>query len=619
MATSSPLPPFTTERDDESSTPSGIREVPRLSSLENLHRTQESFLTPAVRSWVERLIDTRFDEAISSGEFVPGWVARTCHQGAEASALTANAVQLSEESRLRLEAEVRHLSDAQTQLLAIVDGLAADAEKQSTKANQVRQDGEDLLQSFRRVTTDIEDIRQRQAEERQTLADLRKLQLHLDEQVRQQRNSGEELTAASASLVKLQRDVQACKRDLQNLESQMDVRSTVPQRSTDGSATQEAVDRLARELQTMAEQNKDKVETVFARVKLEREERQRDHADMDRRILSLDNLLHKSANHQEQQVHRLEELQEQVRQLLRDRQVFETQNSAVQRQLKQVGETLENQNLETKLDLLGKAQANVEEKVREMDKLVCATSIRCDRLTENLEQQLAGSKEAIGKAIGELSEQRIQAVSAEQREVEKRCCGIELKLRSLEQGMELTVKTDQLERFGELCDEQFQATCAKLLAGQSMLDNKYSGMEQKLNSVEASMKTLAKTDDIEMFADGLRSCLLEQRHIENSRCDFERRMSSIEACTEMCVQTKEFENVLQLLREELVESLNLARVASESKLSLTERQLRTEFRKEFRKLMESWQQGFWHEFSDIEQDLADTLKTKTHPLISANK
>eukprot|EP00930_Biecheleria_cincta_P054741 TRINITY_DN4112_c0_g1_i13.p1 TRINITY_DN4112_c0_g1~~TRINITY_DN4112_c0_g1_i13.p1 ORF type:complete len:593 (-),score=162.02 TRINITY_DN4112_c0_g1_i13:262-2040(-) len=204
-------------------------------------RRTEALMTPALRAWVEALVDSRVQQVLpASGEdmSMSSWMVRTCHQGAEASALTAAALHQTEDSTRQLKAEVQSLAEAQERLLRLVDGLTGDAERQSNSTQWVRieqlsniqrvissvdelqkamgQEGEGVLSQVRQAAASLEELRRRQSEDfdmfRAELSDVKRLQ---SEAGHLQRNSGEELCAASAAVAELRREIQASQRALQ--------------------------------------------------------------------------------------------------------------------------------------------------------------------------------------------------------------------------------------------------------------------------------------------------------------------------------------------------------------------------------------------------------------------
>jgi len=213
------------------------REIPTPPVSDSPWRT-ETLMTPALRAWVEALVDSRVQQVLpAAGEdlSMTSWMARTCHQGAEASALTAAALHQTEDSTRQLKAEVQSLAEAQEQLLRIVDGLTGDAEQQSSSTQWVRieqlsniqrvissvdelqkamgQEGEGVLSQVRQTTASLEELRRRQSEDseklRAELSDAKRLQ---SEAGHLQRNFGEELCAATAAVAELRREILASQR-----------------------------------------------------------------------------------------------------------------------------------------------------------------------------------------------------------------------------------------------------------------------------------------------------------------------------------------------------------------------------------------------------------------------
>ena len=89
-----------------------------------------SAISPALRSWVECLVDNRVDQAVR--QLQDGNFAILLEQTRrDANALSQNttlAMQQSEEARRRLESHVRSLGEGQSRLMAIVENLSGETD-----------------------------------------------------------------------------------------------------------------------------------------------------------------------------------------------------------------------------------------------------------------------------------------------------------------------------------------------------------------------------------------------------------------------------------------------------------------------------------------------------------
>jgi len=393
-------------------------------------------MTPALRAWVEALVDSRLQQVLPAapGEdlSVSSWMARTCHQGAETSALTASALQQTEESTRRLQAEVKSLAEAQEQILRIVDSLTGDAERQSNSTQWVRieqlsniqrvissvdelqkamsQEGDGVLAQVRRSTVGLEELRRRQSEDsekfRAELSDIKRLQ---SEAGHLQRNSGEELCAATGAVAELRREIQATHRAMQRA----DEAARLQEGQLRGGQQQlrEQLDQLKG-----AQEASDHMSAQASR--------ERQLLSHEKRLIHLEEGLeaarerHRSASDQyEVQVRSSKELLEQ------QQEAFE------RRQLYLEGQTRELINREVEDQLRNKKFAKMEQRLQAVEQLAEDSDARCSSLGRDFEHRLVKSEANFGAALGRLHGRGLLAT---QLELEKQFAEIQERLAKLE-------------------------------------------------------------------------------------------------------------------------------------------------------------------------------------------
>eukprot|EP00931_Biecheleriopsis_adriatica_P118880 TRINITY_DN9418_c0_g1_i2.p1 TRINITY_DN9418_c0_g1~~TRINITY_DN9418_c0_g1_i2.p1 ORF type:complete len:709 (-),score=162.40 TRINITY_DN9418_c0_g1_i2:29-2113(-) len=243
-------------------------------------------ISPALRSWIECLVDNRMDQ-----------VSRALHEGElatvvdqvrkESGALSSNAtfaLQQSEEARLRLEAQVRGLADGQSRLLAIVEGMTGDTERQSTTSNKakaealatvervvatvdelrntVEQDSDATNARLREHSLAIEEIRRSMADElARVRASATELQRHTSETASRQRQCGDEVATTAASVAATRQELSDLVQMMQRLDRKLlgwreDIKAEVMEQMSHGVALREAdknkIDELSREFTQLA-------------------------------------------------------------------------------------------------------------------------------------------------------------------------------------------------------------------------------------------------------------------------------------------------------------------------------------------------------------------------------
>jgi len=114
-------------------------------------------ITPALRSWIECLVDNRVDQAIRThhDQELAQAVEQTRREGAAVCNRTSIALQQAEEARLRLEAQVRSLSDSQTRLVAFVENQSGENERHHSNSHRAKSEA---LASVERVVSTVEEM-----------------------------------------------------------------------------------------------------------------------------------------------------------------------------------------------------------------------------------------------------------------------------------------------------------------------------------------------------------------------------------------------------------------------------------------------------------------------------
>jgi len=220
--------------------------------------TDACTMNPALRIWIEYLVDVRVEEAcrqIKHGELA-NWVGHARREvavarseGMEASAVVAQqseyARQQSEYARQHLEGQVRGLADAQARMLAVVESLSGDVERQYGECHKVRSEAlaavdrvmatVDELQRaveedaggasarLRQMEVAIQELRKAQAEDssrhRASVTDLQRL---LGEASLRQRQCSDELASACSSVAGTRQQVADLERLVHRVEAKLE-------------------------------------------------------------------------------------------------------------------------------------------------------------------------------------------------------------------------------------------------------------------------------------------------------------------------------------------------------------------------------------------------------------
>eukprot|EP00438_Fugacium_kawagutii_P030748 Skav217080 [mRNA] locus=scaffold1308:91889:92833:- [translate_table: standard] len=117
-----------------------------------------SAISPALRSWVECLVDNRVDQAVR--QMQDGNFAIVLEQTRrDANALSQNttmALQQHEEARRRLESHVRSLGEGQSRLMALVENMSGETDRQYSSSSQAKAEA---LATVERVVSTVEELR----------------------------------------------------------------------------------------------------------------------------------------------------------------------------------------------------------------------------------------------------------------------------------------------------------------------------------------------------------------------------------------------------------------------------------------------------------------------------
>ena len=261
-----------------------------------------SYISPALRSWVECLVDNRVDQAvrlIQDGE-MRQLVEHARQETSAASQNASRAVQQADEARRKLENQVRSLAEGQSRLLAIVEGISGDTDRQFSSSSQakaealatvervmstvnelwltVEQDGDVVQSRLREHSVAIDDIRRSVAEDFARLrAGWSELQKQSVDVMSKQRQSGDDIATAAASvdatrheLAELARLVQTLDRKLTSWKSEVkvEVLEEVSAVSGVGEGDRLKLDSLHREIGQMAASRID-LESQIERLKVE--------------------------------------------------------------------------------------------------------------------------------------------------------------------------------------------------------------------------------------------------------------------------------------------------------------------------------------------------------------
>eukprot|EP00930_Biecheleria_cincta_P027821 TRINITY_DN19466_c0_g1_i1.p1 TRINITY_DN19466_c0_g1~~TRINITY_DN19466_c0_g1_i1.p1 ORF type:complete len:761 (-),score=161.09 TRINITY_DN19466_c0_g1_i1:53-2335(-) len=169
-------------------------------------------ITPALRSWIECLVDNRVDQAIRThhDHELAQAVEQTRREGAAACKRTSIALHQAEEARLRLEAHVRSLSDGQTRLVALVENMTGESERHNSNSHRAKTEA---LASVERVVSTVEELQRTVEQDADTSsARFKEHSQAIDEIRRTLAEDFARLRAATAELSRQQTDTVARQR-----------------------------------------------------------------------------------------------------------------------------------------------------------------------------------------------------------------------------------------------------------------------------------------------------------------------------------------------------------------------------------------------------------------------
>ena len=260
-----------------------------------------SYISPALRSWVECLVDNRVDQAMRLQDGEMGQLLEHARQETSTASQNAGrAMQQADEARRKLESQVRSLAEGQSRLLAIVENISGDTDRQFSSSSQakaealatvervvstvnelrvtVEQDGDVVSTRLREHSVAIDEIRRSVAEDFARLrAAWSELQKQSVDAMSRQRQSGDDLATTAASvdatrheLAELARLVQSLDRKLNTWKSEVkvEVLEEVSSSSTVNEGDRLKLDSLHREIAQMAAARID-LESQIERLKVE--------------------------------------------------------------------------------------------------------------------------------------------------------------------------------------------------------------------------------------------------------------------------------------------------------------------------------------------------------------
>lgn len=169
-------------------------------------------ITPALRSWIECLVDNRVDQAVRThhDQELAHVVEQTRREGAAVCNRTSIALQQAEEARLRLEAQVRSLSDGQTRLVALVENMSGENERHHSHSHRAKAEA---LASVERVVNTVDELQRTVEQDADTSsARFKEHSQAIDEIRRTLAEDFARLRAATAELSRQQTDTVARQR-----------------------------------------------------------------------------------------------------------------------------------------------------------------------------------------------------------------------------------------------------------------------------------------------------------------------------------------------------------------------------------------------------------------------
>jgi len=247
------LPRYTSDHaTPQSSSPAYVASANPLVAV-----TDACSMSPALRAWIECLVDARLDHAFR--QFREGDLAQAHRDGvatSQSSSIFAaqQAAQAEAAARQRLETEVRSLADAQVRMLSVVEGVSGDQDHQHASSGL----------AFGRVMSTMDELQRMFEQEGDGAANI--LQQHdasLKDFSRVQAASQEELSRLSKSVNHLDSRLSAFCKDLPARVSEevvaVTAASTAAGRETLGALAREGQDELRDELRRAEQTIRDEV------------------------------------------------------------------------------------------------------------------------------------------------------------------------------------------------------------------------------------------------------------------------------------------------------------------------------------------------------------------------
>lgn len=176
-----------------------------------------SAISPALRAWVECLVDTRVEQ---EGRDVLVHVARK--ESVATQATVQQTIQQSEQQWQRLETQVRSLAEAHHGLLAVVEGFGGGAERSQNSDTRARTE---TLSTVERLMSTVGELHQTVEHEtdgtRAALEEIQRTERMLIQEVRQQDSAIEELQRGHRTMGDEAQRVRSFLAELQRLQEEV--------------------------------------------------------------------------------------------------------------------------------------------------------------------------------------------------------------------------------------------------------------------------------------------------------------------------------------------------------------------------------------------------------------
>mmetsp|Transcript_30126 Transcript_30126/g.54569 ORF Transcript_30126/g.54569 Transcript_30126/m.54569 type:complete len:811 (+) Transcript_30126:63-2495(+) len=491
-------------------------------------RREETLMTPALRGWIESVVDARVEQALSAGGLSAGaW--------------------MKEGKMQRLEDELRTLAESQDQLVRVVDGLTGDAERQNVDTNKVRQEalsgvqrvistvddlqrtmgkeGEGVLSQLYRVSREVEELQTRHAEEaerfRTEMSDLRRLQT---EASLQHRDCMEQLNAVTSSFADFRKDVHSPQRDERRPDEGQKVehRIHVLEKQLANSAA-----KLQREQQELEDAD-GRIQEACGRLRGEHESHDRRLANVEQRVVVLE---------RNQMEH--SDMHEQVQDLQEHRRSFAEFRAKEVGETKQLLTTLSEQ-VKSERDARERQHASQERRLNHLEE------------TFNSRSRAFGSREELTDAK-QLLTNFGEEVQSERDSRERQFASLERRLRDFEESFNSRlrefVSREAMNRLAselQSFDAKFQElTDTKQLFANfgEQVQNERESRERQYASLERSLRELEDTFDARTRELGTREAIsrLDQ---ELQKVDAKFQEASLQL-----VRVRELDGVQEQLRQ----------------------------------------------------------------------